>query len=191
MMKISMIASATAFMTLLIAAPVAADPEGRGDRHSDDRRSWQGSRYSDAIRANYRPEQQRDRIHDRRDERQDERRAYAAGYRDANRANSYLSGAYRAQPHYDRAQYGSPTYHNAGAQRYPSYQSSPYWYGNNGRINCRRSDGSTGVIVGAIAGGTLGNILAGSGDKRMGSIIGGSLGAILGKEIARGNGYCR
>jgi uncharacterized protein YcfJ len=45
--------------------------------------------------------------------------------------------------------------------------------------------------VGALAGGTLGNVIAGEGDKRLGSVIGGTLGAVLGNEIARGDARCR
>lgn len=58
--------------------------------------------------------------------------------------------------------------------------------GNDGRYYCRRSDGTTGLIVGAIAGGTLGNVIAPGGSKTIGSLIGGSLGAILGKELDDG-----
>lgn len=58
--------------------------------------------------------------------------------------------------------------------------------GNDGRYYCRRSDGTTGLIVGALAGGTLGNVIAPGESKLIGSLIGGSLGAILGKELDNG-----
>ena len=58
--------------------------------------------------------------------------------------------------------------------------------GNDGRYYCRRSDGTTGLIVGALAGGTLGNVIAPGESKLIGSLIGGSLGAILGKELDDG-----
>jgi uncharacterized protein YcfJ len=58
-------------------------------------------------------------------------------------------------------------------------------------VQCRRQDGTTGLVVGALAGGTLGNVIAREGDKRLGSVIGGTLGAVLGNELARGNVRCR
>ncbi len=64
--------------------------------------------------------------------------------------------------------------------------SDAVYRGNDGRYYCRRSDGTTGLIVGALAGGTLGNVIAPGGSKTVGSLIGGSLGAILGKELDDG-----
>ena len=65
--------------------------------------------------------------------------------------------------------------------------SNDYIYrGSDNRYYCRRSDGTTGLIVGALAGGTLGNVIAPNGSKTVGSLIGGSLGAILGKELDDG-----
>ena len=45
---------------------------------------------------------------------------------------------------------------------------------------------SPGFLVGALAGGTLGNVIAPNGSKTVGSLIGGSLGAIPGKELDDG-----
>lgn len=65
--------------------------------------------------------------------------------------------------------------------------SNDYIYrGSDNRYYCRRSDGTTGLVVGALAGGTLGNVIAPNGSKTVGSLIGGSLGAILGKELDDG-----
>ena len=65
--------------------------------------------------------------------------------------------------------------------------SNDYIYrGSDNRYYCRRSDGTTGLIVGALAGGTLGNVIAPNGSKTVGSLIGGSLGAIPGKELDDG-----
>ena len=44
--------------------------------------------------------------------------------------------------------------------------------GRDGRYYCRRSDGTTGLIVGAIAGGILGNIIAPGDSKTLGTAIG-------------------
>lgn len=61
----------------------------------------------------------------------------------------------------------------------------------NGRYYCRRSDGTTGLIVGAALGGVLGNSIAGRGDRTLGTILGVAGGGLLGREIDRGNVRCR
>jgi Glycine zipper 2TM domain len=56
----------------------------------------------------------------------------------------------------------------------------------DGRYRCNRG-GTTGLIVGAIAGGLLGRSIAGHrGDGTAGFIIGGGVGALAGRAIERG-----
>lgn len=52
--------------------------------------------------------------------------------------------------------------------------------GRDGRYYCRRSDGSAGLIVGGLAGGVLGSILAPGGSKTLGVILGAAGGAAIG-----------
>ena len=59
--------------------------------------------------------------------------------------------------------------------------------GSDGRYYCKRSDGTTGLIVGAAAGGILGNIVDGGHNRAAGTLIGGALGALAGKSIAENN----
>jgi hypothetical protein len=63
--------------------------------------------------------------------------------------------------------------------------------GYDGRYYCRRSDGTTGLIVGAVGGGVLGNAISQGGSETIGTLLGGTLGAILGQSIDRGNVSCR
>jgi hypothetical protein len=56
--------------------------------------------------------------------------------------------------------------------------------GSDGRYYCKRSDGTTGLIVGAAAGGILGNVIDGGHNRAAGTLIGGALGALAGKSIA-------
>ena len=63
--------------------------------------------------------------------------------------------------------------------------------GNDGRYYCRRSDGTTGLIVGALAGGVLGNIIAPGGSKRLGTIIGAGAGAVAGSALEQNSARCR
>jgi len=59
--------------------------------------------------------------------------------------------------------------------------------GSDGRYYCKRSDGTTGLIVGAAAGGILGNVIDGGHNRTAGTLIGGALGALAGKSIAENN----
>ncbi len=65
------------------------------------------------------------------------------------------------------------------------------WRGSDGRNYCRRSDGTTGLVIGAAAGGVAGNVIAGRGDKTVGTIIGAAGGALLGRHVDRRNARCR
>lgn len=57
--------------------------------------------------------------------------------------------------------------------------------GGDGRYYCRRSDGTTGLIVGGLAGGVLGNVIAPGGSKTLGTILGAIGGAAIGTTIDR------
>lgn len=87
-----------------------------------------------------------------------------------------------------------PNYGGYYADRY--YQENPRRYrerkltrneriyrGQDGRYYCRRSDGTTGLIVGAIAGGVLGNVIAPGGSEELGTILGAIAGGIAGRSI--------
>lgn len=66
-------------------------------------------------------------------------------------------------------------------------------YDRRGYERRRCNSGTTGTIVGAIAGGLLGNSIAGRGDRSLGTILGAGGGALAGRAVGRsGNpGYCR
>lgn len=94
-----------------------------------------------------------------------------------------------------------PQYGNYDPGRY--YQDAPryrerrlsrndrVYRGQDGRYYCRRSDGSTGLIVGAVAGGVLGNIIAPGGSDTLGTILGAVAGGAVGRSIDRNNVRCR
>lgn len=65
------------------------------------------------------------------------------------------------------------------------------WRGKDGRMYCRRKNGTTGLVIGAAIGGIAGNKIAGRGDKTVGTIIGAAGGALLGREIDKGKRRCR
>lgn len=63
--------------------------------------------------------------------------------------------------------------------------------GQDGRYYCRRSNGTTGLIVGALAGGVLGNVIAPGKSEVLGTIIGAGAGAVAGQAIDRNSARCR
>lgn len=63
--------------------------------------------------------------------------------------------------------------------------------GRDNRYYCRRNDGTTGLIVGGLAGGALGNVIAGGGSRLLGTLIGAGGGALLGQSVDRGQVRCR
>ncbi len=65
------------------------------------------------------------------------------------------------------------------------------WRGDDGRYYCRRSNGTTGLVIGAAVGALIGNQVAGRGDKTLGTIIGAVGGGLLGRAIDRGELKCR
>ncbi|RST29911.1 hypothetical protein HMF7854_03035 [Sphingomonas ginkgonis] len=113
--------------------------------------------------------------------------------------------------YYDRGyytQYGSydydrpdPRYNGYYADRYyredPRYRERQLSYddrvyvGNDGRYYCRRSDGTTGLIVGGIAGGALGSIIAPGGAKPLGAVLGAIAGGAVGTSADRNRVTCR
>ena len=58
--------------------------------------------------------------------------------------------------------------------------------GSDNRYYCRRDDGTTGLIIGGMAGGVLGSIIAPGDSKTIGAILGAGAGALIGREIDNG-----
>jgi hypothetical protein len=64
------------------------------------------------------------------------------------------------------------------------------WRGGDGRYHCHRSDGTTGLVVGAALGALVGDQLA-HGDRTLGTVLGAAGGGLLGRQIDRGHLSCR
>jgi Ni/Co efflux regulator RcnB len=160
---------------LLLAATLAATslsamPATAQDYHDGGQR--QDQRYDDG----------RDHHDDRRDHRDDRQRNWQQyrGY-DYNR---YEPGqtTYYADRYYRDGRYYQPRRLGRNDRIYR---------GSDNRYYCRRSDGTTGLIIGGLAGGLLGNSLAGGGSRTLGTLVGGGAGALLGQSIDRGEVRCR
>ena len=68
----------------------------------------------------------------------------------------------------------------ANARRHYEYRE---WRGRDGRMYCRKSNGTTGLIVGGVGGALVGRAIDTRGDRATGTILGAAGGALLGKEI--------
>lgn len=65
------------------------------------------------------------------------------------------------------------------------------WRGRDGRTYCRKPDGTTGLLVGAVGGALLGRTIDTSGDRSAGTLLGAVGGALAGREIERSGKRCR
>jgi hypothetical protein len=61
----------------------------------------------------------------------------------------------------------------------------PTWRGADGQVYCKRKDGTTGTIVGAVAGALLGRAIDGGRRSAVGTILGGGAGALAGRAIEK------
>ena len=119
------------------------------------------------ARADYEAAQRRDRRYGYNDQRYDDGR-YATDY-DASRY-------YRDGPQYQERVLTS---------------NDQVYRGSDGRYYCKRSDGTTGLLIGGAAGGIVGNVIDGGRNRVAGTLIGGALGAILGKKVEQSNDQYR
>ncbi|WP_310475589.1 glycine zipper 2TM domain-containing protein [Sandarakinorhabdus sp.] len=87
---------------------------------------------------------------------------------------------------YQGGYYDDGGYDNAG---WNDNRRGNQWNGNDGY--CRRSSGGTGTVLGAIAGGVIGNQVARRNDKTVATVAGAVVGGLLGRSIDRGRTVCR
>ncbi|WP_070934913.1 glycine zipper 2TM domain-containing protein [Edaphosphingomonas haloaromaticamans] len=57
------------------------------------------------------------------------------------------------------------------------------WRGRDGRTYCRKSNGTTGLIVGGAGGALLGRAVDTDGDRTTGTLLGAAAGALVGKAV--------
>ncbi len=57
--------------------------------------------------------------------------------------------------------------------------------GQDGRYYCKRSDGTTGLVVGAAAGGLFGNVITSGRSRTLGTILGALAGGAIGGSVDR------
>ena len=66
-----------------------------------------------------------------------------------------------------------------------------YWRGNDGRYRCKKSNGTTGLLIGGAAGALIGRAIDTDGSRTTGTIVGAAAGALLGREVERNRSRAR
>ena len=173
-MKINLIAIALATTCGVLAAPAAAQTR------ADEIRWEQAQRRFDTERSVY--ERERDRY-------EASRRRYGGGYRNRD--------GYRGGGRGDDNRYGWRTGDDEDWEPSRYYRDDPnyeerrltaqdeVYRGSDGRYYCRRSDGTTGLVIGAGVGALVGRGIDSRGERTTGTVVGGVLGALLGREVER------
>lgn len=96
----------------------------------------------------------------------------------------------RPDPRYGRY-YQPNRYYRGGYAPIRVTRQTRIYYGDDGRYYCRRSDGTTGLIVGAVLGGVIGDRLDHGRSSVLGLLLGAGAGAAIGQSIDRGQVVCR
>ena len=182
-------------LTALLAAIAVPALPAVAKPHQNNQ-SWNDHQRGDDEQGNRRHDDQGDHEdrrfvgHDNRrfmghDNRRDNREQRRYAWQDYNRYdyNRYdpRYGGYQADRYYRDGQY-------YGSRRLTN--DDRIYRGSNGRYYCRRNDGTTGLIIGAIGGGLLGRAIAPNRSKTLGTILGGVGGALIGRSIGRDGVQC-
>lgn len=169
MRKIILAALVAATAIPLASMPASAQPRGSHERQ-ERRECNRELRNADSPREYW-----RERRECEREIAQAQRQDWRQGRRyDYNRPPA--GGTYFADDYYRDGRYYR--------ERRLSYNDRVY-QGRDGRYYCRRSDGTTGLIIGAGAGALVGNALDGGRSSTLGTILGAVAGGALGREIER------
>lgn len=169
-------------ITMAVMALSAATAIAPASASAQDRGGWERSGYQDQRYDRHDQQGRWGGGEDRRDDR---------GY--ARRDGSGRDREYRA---YDNRGYENQGYYRGYSRQYENrgyYPENGYGGGYQGRprvtYRCH-NDGSTGAIIGALAGGLLGNGIAGHGDRTLGALLGAGGGALAGRAIERSGNRC-
>ena len=121
------------------------------------------------------------------------------------RSTSGRTGTYRDAPDYraqgydnyedwrDEGGYDPSRYYRDGSQYRERVLTADdrVYSGNDGRYYCKRSDGTTGLIVGGAAGGILGNVVDGGRSRTVGTLLGAAIGAVAGRAVDQNQSQVR
>lgn len=89
----------------------------------------------------------------------------------------------------------APAFAHDGQRGHRHYQTTDngirYWQGEDGRTYCRKKNGTTGLLIGGVAGALIGRTIDTRGDRTPGTVLGAVGGALIGREIERSSARCR
>jgi uncharacterized protein YcfJ len=71
------------------------------------------------------------------------------------------------------------------------YYKGKTWRDSHGRWRCKRSNGTTGLLVGAVGGALVGRAIDTHGERATGTLLGAATGALVGRSIDRRRVSCR
>lgn len=159
----------------IAATPALAERDRHDDRHDNGRRGH---------------DRDRDRDRDRWDRDRGRERTVIIRERRAPPPRIIYSYDYnRPDPRY-RGYYAERYYRGGYAPIRVTRETRIYRGGDN-RYYCRRSDGTTGLIIGGVLGGVLGDRIDQGRSSILGAVLGASAGALIGRELDRGEVICR
>ena len=67
------------------------------------------------------------------------------------------------------------------------YYRGKTWTDSQGRLRCKKKNGTVGLLVGGAAGALAGRAIDTRGERTTGTVIGAAAGALLGRKIDRDN----
>ena len=179
MKNLTKLAALCATATLSIATPLIAQT-----RADDDRLNAAQSRFDREV-ATYRAEVQRY---------QSLRTNRGYGYQNQGYQNQgYQNGQNSYADDRDEAGYDPSRYYrddNRYQERVLASDERVY-RGNDGQYYCKRSDGTTGLVIGAAGGGILGNVIDGGHSRAVGTLLGAALGGLAGRAVDRNQAQVR
>lgn len=115
--------------------------------------------------------------------------ALAQKHKDRDRYEDRWDGDRRHDERREKGRRYDPVRYYRSGPGYRPYRMGPndrVYRGSDNRYYCRRDDGTTGLIVGGMAGGVLGQIIAPGGYKTLGVLLGAGAGALVGRAIDDG-----
>ena len=216
-MKTKAIMAALALTTVATAIPAAAQPAWQGNRNWDRNEFWRGAPDGLQQRIDWLQQRINRGVADGSLDRQEARRAQFqldTLRRDASALDNRLDNLSRslrwARSDWDRpgigmggrpggwrepysTDYDAYRYYRDDA-RYTERRLSAdeeIYRGSDGRYYCKRNDGTTGLVIGAVGGAVVGNVIDGGRNRVAGTLIGGALGALVGKSIDQSNSDVR
>ncbi len=85
----------------------------------------------------------------------------------------------------------APAFADHGHGYQQAQYSGPVWRGQDGRYYCKKSNGTTGLLIGGAAGALVGRAIDTRGSRASGTIVGAAAGALLGRHVQRNSGSRR